>query len=176
MDWNSFRSTAGFFATLLRNKTGISLRRNRPESVYNFRLFDGRFHTSGQPTEKQFAAIRDAGFTRVINLAPAAAENALADEAGTLAALEMDYVHLPVDFKKPSDENFEAFVSAFEARDEGNTWVHCAANMRVSAFIYRYRRDVLKQDEAQARKDMSTIWEPFGVWRKFLGWSKGERK
>ena len=46
--------------------------------------------------------------------------------------------------------------------------VHCIANYRVSAFFYRYRRDVLGTDETQARADMEEIWHPEGVWATFI--------
>lgn len=160
----------GFFATLIRNITGISLRGNRPDAVYNYRRICETLHTSGQPTAEQFAAIHRAGFDRVINLAPAGAENALPDEAGTLARLGMDYVHIPVDWKHPGEEDFVRFTDVMAAQGEAPIWVHCAANMRVSAFVYRYRRDVLGQDEAEIAPDLKAIWEPFGAWRKFLGW------
>ena len=47
-------------------------------------------------------------------------------------------------------------------------WVHCAANMRLSAFMYRYRVCVLGVDKRVARSDLNKIWEPFGVWKKFV--------
>ena len=47
--------------------------------------------------------------------------------------------------------------------------VHCIANYRVSAFFYRYHRDVLGTDEAQARAEMERIWHPEGVWARFVG-------
>ena len=46
--------------------------------------------------------------------------------------------------------------------------VHCIANYRVSAFFYRYRRDVLGVDEAQARAQMEQVWQPHGVWATFV--------
>ena len=42
-------------------------------------------------------------------------------------------------------------------------------NYRVSAFFYRYRRDVLGVDETQARAEMEQIWRPEGVWATFVG-------
>ena len=48
------------------------------------------------------------------------------------------------------------------------TWVHCAANMRVSAFIYRYRCAVLGEAEQVAKQDLEKIWQPFGNWKTFL--------
>ena len=47
-------------------------------------------------------------------------------------------------------------------------WLHCAANMRVSAFVYCYRCAVLKQDPELAKKDLSKVWEPIAVWKKFI--------
>ncbi len=52
--------------------------------------------------------------------------------------------------------------------------VHCIANARVSAFFYRYRRDVLGMDEAQARAEMEAVWQPKGVWVDFVE-RRGER-
>ena len=40
--------------------------------------------------------------------------------------------------------------------------VPCVANYWVWAFFYRYRRDVLGRDEAQARAEMERIWHPEG--------------
>lgn len=46
--------------------------------------------------------------------------------------------------------------------------VHCIANYRVSAFFYRYRRDVLGWDDAKARAEMEAIWHLEGVWEDFV--------
>ena len=46
--------------------------------------------------------------------------------------------------------------------------VHCIANYRVSAFFYRYRREVLGLDETAARADLDAIWKPDAVWRAFI--------
>ena len=44
----------------------------------------------------------------------------------------------------------------------------CIANYRVSA-LYRYRREVLSMDEAEARAEMEQVWQPKGVWAGFVG-------
>ena len=46
-------------------------------------------------------------------------------------------------------------------------FVHCAANMRVSAFIFlhRLRHGV---DRVTAENDLKKIWQPDGVWREFM--------
>ena len=164
----TIRSSFGFLATLITRYTPLDLSRNSIEGIFNFvKIRDGLL-TSGQPTEAQFALVRAADVRRVINLAPHNAENALADEASALAALGMEYTYIPVDFQAPTDADFEAFCSAMQAVGDEPVLVHCAANMRVSAFIYRYRRDVLHEESAHIRPDMEQIWEPFGVWKKFI--------
>jgi hypothetical protein len=47
-------------------------------------------------------------------------------------------------------------------------YVHCAANMRVSAFVFlrRVLRDT--KSRAEAERDLKRIWNPDGVWREFL--------
>jgi len=47
--------------------------------------------------------------------------------------------------------------------------VHCIANYRGSAFFYRYRRDVLEMNEAEACAEMEQVWHPEGVWAAFVG-------
>jgi hypothetical protein len=42
--------------------------------------------------------------------------------------------------------------------------VHCIANWRVSAFLYRYRVDRLGWDRDRARTDLDAIWTPDGPW------------
>ena len=42
--------------------------------------------------------------------------------------------------------------------------VHCIANYRVSAFFYRYLRDMLGMNEAEARAEMERVWHPEGVY------------
>ena len=78
------------------------------------------------------------------------------------------YIHIPVDFQNPTDGDFAQFCSAMEQLKEVPVHVHCIANYRVSAFFYRYRRDVLGTDEAQARAEMERIWHPEGVWPRFV--------
>src|SRR3984893_16816807 len=96
-------------------------------------------------------------------------EKALPDEAASVSRLGMTYIHIPVDFEKPTDRDFDQFCSAMEQFKEVPAHVHCIANYRASALFYRYRRDVLGMDEAQARADMEQVWRPNGVWATFVG-------
>ncbi len=168
MNKNTVKTTIGYVATLVRKYTPFKTESNSLADIYNYLAIDEMLATSGQPTEKQLSLIKDAGYVRVINLAPASAENALGNEADLLESLGLDYVHIPVNFKKPSERKFKLFVDAMQQTNKEKTWVHCAANMRVSAFVYRYRKEVLLESTVGARKDLERIWEPFGVWKTFI--------
>src|SRR6516165_10721002 len=122
-----------------------------PETIYNWRRLDGRITTSGQPTEAHLADIGALGVRPIVNLGLHTHEKALPDEAGSVRRLGMTYIHIPVDFQNPTDQDFEEFCSVMEQLKDVPVHVHCLANARVSAFFYRYRRDVLGTDEARAR-------------------------
>src|SRR6266403_2992617 len=139
-----------------------------PETIYNWRRLDDRITTSGQPTEPQLADIHALGVRHIINLGLHSHEKALPDEAASVSRLGMTYIHIPVDFEKPTDRDFDQFCSAMEQLKEVPVHIHCIANYRDSAFFYRYRRDVLGMDEARARVDMEEVWHPEGVWAAFV--------
>ncbi|MCK9541560.1 MAG: protein tyrosine phosphatase family protein [Novosphingobium sp.] len=140
-----------------------------PIDIPNWLRIDDLLTTSGQPGEEQLAALRAIGVKRVINLGLHTHERALQDEAASVAALGMDYVHIPVPFDAPGDDDFARFRAAMAAARGEAVHVHCIVNARVSAFVYRYRRDVLGVDEAKAREAMEKIWRPDGVWAAFIG-------
>ena len=52
-------------------------------------------------------------------------------------------------------------------------WVHCAAKMRVSAFVYKYRREILKLSHDEVIGDVQAIWTPNAVWNSFMGLREG---
>ncbi len=139
-----------------------------PETIYHWRRLDERVTTSGQPTEAQLSAIAALGVRCVINLGLHSHEKALPDEAGSVVAHGMTYMHIPVDFQNPTERDFASFVTAMEAVRKAPVHVHCIANYRVSAFFYRYRRDVLGIDAAKARIDLDAIWTPDPVWAAFI--------
>ena len=126
--------------------------------IYNFRRLSSALTTSGQPDEAQFAALRDAGVETVINLALSNSLRALPDEAATLAALGLRYIHIPVEFTAPTEADFETFAAVMQGLGDTPVHVHCAANYRVSAFLYRYR--VERSDGA--RSGPGSIWTQSG--------------
>lgn len=140
-----------------------------PTDISNWRRIDERITSPGQPSEAQLAEIHRLGITTIINLGLHTHEQALPDEAASAALLGMRYVHIPVPFDAPEEPHFNAFVEAMNESAAEKVHVHCIANMRVSAFLYRYRRDVLGLPEAESRAAMDTLWRPGGVWAQFIG-------
>lgn len=141
---------------------------NNLSDIYSFRPVSEKLGTAGQPTESQFRAVREAGFDAVINLALPTSDNALAQEGSIVTGLGMSYVHIPVDFKAPTAQDFRTFCRMMEAFEGRRVFVHCAANMRVSAFVFLYRVLLQRVPESEAEKDLRAIWEPNDVWSRFI--------
>ncbi len=137
-------------------------------SILHFREISERLGTAGQPAADQFAVIREAGYEVVINLALTTSDNALANEGSLVAGLGMAYVHIPVDFTRPSASDFEAFAGVLDAFRGRRVFVHCAMNMRVSAFVFIYRVLRGEATRAEALRDLKAIWEPDGTWARFI--------
>jgi protein tyrosine phosphatase (PTP) superfamily phosphohydrolase (DUF442 family) len=136
--------------------------------IYSFRAVSDKLGTAGQPTAEQFRLVREAGFEAVINLALPTSDNAIANEGSVVTGLGMAYVHIPVDFKAPTSEDFRAFCRVMEAFEERPVFVHCAANMRVSAFVFLYRVLYQKISRSEAEREMHTIWQPDEIWSRFI--------
>jgi protein tyrosine phosphatase (PTP) superfamily phosphohydrolase (DUF442 family) len=140
-----------------------------PTDIPAWLRLDDRLTTSGQPGEEDLRTLSALGVRHVVNLALHTHERALPDETASVTSLGMHYVHIPVPFDAPADEHFARFREAMASIGSDTVHVHCIINARVSAFIYRYRRDVLGMDEDEARRAMEKIWRPGGVWAEFIG-------
>lgn len=138
-------------------------------AIYNYRPIDAQLATSGQPNEGQLAAIAAEGYEVIINLAlhddP---RYSLKDETGTVRSLGLEYVHIPVKFDAPTTQELHAFFEAMERHAHRRVWVHCAANMRVTAFLGLFR--VLRQgySEERAFEPMRSVWKPNATWTAFI--------
>ena len=141
----------------------------RVTDIYNYLPIDAKLVTSGQPSVEELGAIAGDGVEVVINLAlhddP---RYSLPDEPGSVSALGMTYVHIPVKFDAPREGELMAFFDAMESHAGRKTLVHCAANKRVTSFVGLYR--VLRQgwDRDAAFEPMTKIWEPNEVWQAFI--------
>jgi protein tyrosine phosphatase (PTP) superfamily phosphohydrolase (DUF442 family) len=136
-------------------------------NILNTIIISDNIGTSGQPTPNQFLDIADADYRTVINLAMPDSDNALPDEGGFVSELGMNYFHIPVPFDAPTAEHLSLFVKLMEALDGEKVWVHCALNMRVSAFMQHYQTAVLKRSDNKIVPILES-WQPNDIWLKFM--------
>ncbi len=137
--------------------------------IYNFRPVGRNIATSGQPSEEELVAIAAAGYGVIINLAlhddP---RYSLPDEASSVRALGLAYVHIPVLFGAPTERDLSEFFHVMDRHSSTRVWVHCAANKRVSVFLGLYWHLHEGQPRDQAFSLMRDIWEPNEVWSAFI--------
>ena len=67
---STIKTVFGFLATLVTRYTPIDLSRKSLEGIFNYLPISDSIITAGQPTERQFELVKEAGFLKVINLAP----------------------------------------------------------------------------------------------------------
>lgn len=158
----------GFLKLSIKSFLKIRSINSNIEDIYNFVQISDSIATSGQPTKEQFTAIKEAGYELIVNLALPQSLNSLPDEKQVIESQEMQYVHIPVVWENPSLENFQEFVEVMESNADTKVFVHCVANMRVSAFMYLYRRLNKGINEEEAKKDLHKIWIPNENWQKFI--------
>jgi protein tyrosine phosphatase (PTP) superfamily phosphohydrolase (DUF442 family) len=143
--------------------------------IYNFLAISDDLGTAGQPTAEQLAAIKAAGYEVIINLALGTTPRDLPNEADLVTGYGMNYIHIPVVFDQPTAADMTRFFDAMDDNRDKKRFVHCIANMRVSAFVFLYR--VLRQEIAPdaARAMMHQIWEPNPVWQRFIDTALAQR-
>ena len=137
------------------------------EDIVNFLQVSDRLTTAGQPTVEQYPAIAAAGYEVVINLALTDSPNAVVDEGSLASNLGIEYIQIPVEWTAPTLADFQNFTSVMDAHPDHKIFVHCAANKRVSAFVYLYRI-CQGVDELIARQDLVKIWTPNLIWEQFI--------
>ncbi|AFZ13370.1 hypothetical protein Cri9333_2504 [Crinalium epipsammum PCC 9333] len=141
---------------------------NGIENIYNFFKISEFIATAGQPTLEQLTIIKLSNYQAVINLALLDSPNALPNEESIVKSLGMEYIHLPVIWENPTIEDITRFFSLMKNFSNKRVFIHCAANKRVSAFIYLYRIIYQKINKEQAQKDLHQIWIPNEKWQNFI--------
>jgi protein tyrosine phosphatase (PTP) superfamily phosphohydrolase (DUF442 family) len=141
---------------------------NQIEAIDNFLRLSDSIATAGQPTEAQFSLIKAGGYQVVINLALRESPNALLNEREVVEALGMQYVQIPVIWEMPTLADLDHFFTVMQANVDQSVFVHCAANKRVSVFMYLYRLLQLGISDVEAKKDLHQIWVPNEIWQMFM--------
>ncbi len=138
------------------------------QNILNYQPISDKLATSGQPTAEEFGLIHRAGYQTVLNLAPANSSNALPNEQEIVTSLGLDYINIAVVWENPTLEDFSRFCTVMNMHKERPIFVHCALNMRVSAFVYLYRHLLLGTPSSEAYESMIEIWQPNKTWQKFI--------
>ena len=146
----------------------IIFMRESIEQIYNFLQLSDRIATAGQPTLAQYPTIVTADYQIVINLALKDSSNALVDEDSIATNLGLKYIHIPVEWTAPTLADFQEFTSIMDAHIDQKIFIHCAANKRVSAFLYLYRQISQGVDKLTAHQDLAKIWIPDPIWQNFI--------
>jgi protein tyrosine phosphatase (PTP) superfamily phosphohydrolase (DUF442 family) len=141
------------------------------DNILNFVQISETIATAGQPTEAQLTEIKNAGYQTVVNLALTTSTNALPNEQEIVESQGMHYVHIPVVWEKPTQDNLDRFFEVMHENANRKVFVHCAMNMRVSAFVYLYRRIQEGLTDELARQDLHKVWIPNETWQCFIDWS-----
>ena len=136
--------------------------------ITNYRQYSDSFASSGQPDEAQLQAIKAAGFDRVVYIAWTDHEKSLPNEDRLVRALGMEYLHIPVEWDKPTKSDFYMFAGAMQMAPAHKTLLHCQVNARASAFSFLYRVIFEDVSVAEAKRDMNSVWAPNETWRKLI--------
>lgn len=136
--------------------------------IINIRQYDDNFSSSGQPTAEQLAMVAASGTERIIYLAFTDNETAIEDEDRTVMDLGMEYVHIPVDFMKPTLADFQHFAAVMQSAPDKKTLLHCQINLRASAFSFLYRVIYKSVPLIEAAETLQGVWEPNQVWFDFM--------
>lgn len=163
-----------FSTVCLAQQTGASANPSI-ESIRAFVRISDSLGTSGQPKPEQFPLIKEAGYRVVINLAPSDVRDAVKEEQQIVEGLGLKYIYIPVVWAEPKLEDAEKFFAAMKANRDRKVFVHCIANMRVSAFTYLYRTTQLGVSEEEAGQDLRKIWTPGGAWQQFINTVKARQ-
>ena len=95
-------------------------------------------------------------------------DDAVPNEGSIVTGLGMSYFHIPVPFEAPTVEHIRLFIKLMECLKSQKIWVHCAANFRVSAFMYLYQRHVYGASEKEEKSSIFEFWRPDETWQKFM--------
>jgi protein tyrosine phosphatase (PTP) superfamily phosphohydrolase (DUF442 family) len=165
---NPIQTILRWFKLSISQYTPIDLMGNNLADIFNFLQLSPTIATAGQPTESQLSSIKAAGYRSIINLAPGTHENALPNEREIVDRIGLEYIHIPVQFDRPTIEDFDRFCDVMQSHQDRSIFIHCAANLRVSSFMYLYRRIYTGINTEAAQIELAKLWIPNPIWQEFI--------
>ena len=141
---------------------------NCVENIEDYLKISDTIATSGQPDKEDLLMLKRAGYQLVINLATSYSPDALDNEKQIVETLGMEYIQIPVAWENPLIEDAKDFFKIMELNVNKKVFIHCAANKRVAAFIYLYRRIYAGISDEEAKQYLHQIWIPNQTWQRFI--------
>ena len=137
------------------------------KSILNYIKINDNISTSGQPNKEQFKIIAKNNFDVVINLAMRN-KGALKEEDKIVSKNGMIYIHIPITWKAPEIDRLKLFLHILKTLQQENkkVFIHCVMNYRVSAFMYQYKKTVLKQKNIKLISPQG--FKPKKVWKQLM--------
>ena len=136
---------------------------DRPD---NFVQWRAGLASSGMPSRTWLAHAKELGYDTVIDLMPPHMHGE--GERGVLESKGVRYVNIPVDFARPTAEDFRRFTEVIEASRGGNVLVHCMINQRGSSFTFLYRVIHEGAPVRESQEKLLGVWVPDRIWRRFI--------
>jgi len=139
-------------------------------NCYNFRQNTALITSSGEVTAASLQRLSALGYQLVINLLPDSSEYALRNEKEIIEPQDILYIHIPVDFADPTENNYHAFYQAMSSNNDKKIHIHCAANYRASAFYAIYNVENNNWSVQQGKEFIAGIWDVslYPAWQMFL--------
>lgn len=128
------------------------------EDITAFIRLDDGTGLSGMPTADQCREVKQAGYECVVNLAPEDSPSALPGEPAIWAELGLDYTNIPVAWSNPTRADLDRFIARMEQSRGRPVFVHCVANLRVTAFYAIYATEKLGWPRVRALALIDRAW------------------
>jgi protein tyrosine phosphatase (PTP) superfamily phosphohydrolase (DUF442 family) len=167
MNASPLRLCSAFFVLALSATTSAQAPAPDTTIAVNYVAATERLHTAGQPNAATLSTLAEQGFELIVNLAPPNNQGAVPEEGKLVAEDGPTYVNIPVNWQKPTVEDFELFSAVMNGARDRKVLVHCQLNMRASAFTFLYRVVHEQVPPEEAMKALSAVWIPRDQWADF---------
>ena len=124
--------------------------------------------SASQPSAEWLAQADANKIDLVINLAPPGVHGSIAAEPEIVRSRGVEYVNIPVQFAKPTAEDFRRFSALVAANRDRNVFVHCQVNLRGTSFVFLYRIIHEGADVRESMAKLTSVWAPDPVWKRFI--------
>lgn len=138
--------------------------------AYNFVQVNEEISCSGLLKNINLQSLSGNGYEVVINLLPDDDQHATDGEKESIEKMGIRYIHIPIDWDKPTHSDFELFKSSMDSTENKKVHIHCAANYRASAFYALYAHKRHGWSRAELSEFIDSIWEisEHPAWEKFV--------